>query len=75
MTSQLLVFYYVIVSPINHSLNNNDVTFFVFQIVIATPGRLIDVLENRYLVLNQCTYIVLDEADRMIGTNFWQLVT
>nr|CAH7769308.1 unnamed protein product [Callosobruchus chinensis] len=36
------------------------------EIVIATPGRLIDVLENRYLVLNQCTYIVLDEADRMI---------
>jgi superfamily II DNA/RNA helicase len=38
--------------------------------VIATPGRLIDVLENRYLVLNQCTYIVLDEADRMIDMGF-----
>lgn len=43
---------------------------FKFQIVIATPGRLIDVLENRYLVLNQCTYIVLDEADRMIDMGF-----
>lgn len=43
---------------------------FQFQIVIATPGRLIDVLENRYLVLNQCTYIVLDEADRMIDMGF-----
>ena len=32
------------------------------EIVIATPGRLIDVLENRYLVLSRCTYIVLDEA-------------
>lgn len=42
----------------------------MFQIVIATPGRLIDVLENRYLVLNQCTYIVLDEADRMIDMGF-----
>lgn len=40
------------------------------QIVIATPGRLIDVLENRYLVLSQCTYIVLDEADRMIDMGF-----
>ena len=38
--------------------------------MIATPGRLIDVLENRYLVLNQCTYIVLDEADRMIDMGF-----
>ncbi|KAJ8956799.1 hypothetical protein NQ318_014213 [Aromia moschata] len=40
------------------------------EIVIATPGRLIDVLENRYLVLAQCTYIVLDEADRMIDLGF-----
>lgn len=42
----------------------------LFQIVIATPGRLIDVLENRYLVLNRCTYVVLDEADRMIDMGF-----
>lgn len=27
-------------------------------------------MENRYLVLNQCTYIVLDEADRMIDMGF-----
>jgi ATP-dependent RNA helicase DDX23/PRP28 len=38
--------------------------------VIATPGRLIDVLENRYLVLSRCTYVVLDEADRMIDMGF-----
>ncbi|KAH3721763.1 probable ATP-dependent RNA helicase DDX23 [Dreissena polymorpha] len=40
------------------------------EIVIATPGRLIDVLENRYLVLAQCTYVVMDEADRMIDMGF-----
>ncbi|KAF3860715.1 hypothetical protein F7725_000970 [Dissostichus mawsoni] len=34
------------------------------------PGRLIDVLENRYLVLGRCTYVVLDEADRMIDMGF-----
>ena len=36
------------------------------EIVIATPGRLLDCLEQRYAVLNQCNYVVLDEADRMI---------
>lgn len=29
-----------------------------------------DCLENRYIVLNQCNYIVLDEADRMIDMGF-----
>lgn len=38
--------------------------------IIATPGRLIDCLEQRYAVLNQCNYIVLDEADRMIDLGF-----
>ncbi len=38
------------------------------EVVIATPGRLIDVLENRYLVLNQCTYVVLDEV-RVLFSN------
>ncbi|KAM7498008.1 hypothetical protein LguiA_022422 [Lonicera macranthoides] len=40
------------------------------EVVIATPGRLIDCLKNRYVVLNQCNYVVLDEADRMIDKNF-----
>ena len=41
-----------------------------FKVVIATPGRLMDVLENRYLALNQCTYVILDEADRMLDMGF-----
>jgi ATP-dependent RNA helicase DDX23/PRP28 len=32
------------------------------EVVIATPGRLKDMLDKRYLVLNQCTYIVMDEV-------------
>ena len=40
------------------------------EIVIGTPGRLIDTLESRFLVLHECRYIVLDEADRMIDLGF-----
>lgn len=40
------------------------------EIVIATPGRLIDCMEHHLLVLNQCSYIILDEADRMIDLGF-----
>lgn len=40
------------------------------HIIIATPGRLNDCLDNGYMVLNQCNYIVLDEADRMIDLGF-----
>jgi ATP-dependent RNA helicase DDX23/PRP28 len=40
------------------------------HIVVGTPGRINDCIENAYLVLNQCSYIVLDEADRMIDLGF-----
>jgi len=40
------------------------------HIVIATPGRLKDCLDRRILVLAQCSYVVMDEADRMIDMGF-----
>jgi len=36
------------------------------EVVIATPGRLIDFLESRTTNLRRVTYLVLDEADRML---------
>lgn len=40
------------------------------EIIIATPGRLRDCIDQHIVVLNQCKYVVLDEADRMIDMNF-----
>ena len=40
------------------------------EIIIATPGRLVDCLERRLLVLSQCCYVIMDEADRMIDLGF-----
>ncbi|XP_058836792.1 uncharacterized protein LOC131693185 [Topomyia yanbarensis] len=40
------------------------------EIVIATPGRLIDFLESGTTNLRRTTYLVLDEADRMLDMGF-----
>jgi len=50
------------------------------EIVIATPGRLLDFLEAGETNLQRVTYLVLDEADRMLDmvrvcTHFWFDVT
>ncbi|KAG7107922.1 Pre-mRNA-splicing ATP-dependent RNA helicase prp-28 like protein [Verticillium longisporum] len=40
------------------------------EIIVATPGRLVDCIERRLLVLGQCCYVIMDEADRMIDLGF-----
>lgn len=40
------------------------------DIVIATPGRLNDFLVSKITNLSRCTYVVLDEADRMLDMGF-----
>src|ERR1044071_931131 len=37
------------------------------QIVVATPGRLIDLIERKAIDLGQIEYVVLDEADEMLN--------
>ena len=47
-----------------HALNKG------LHIVVATPGRLIDMLEKKRFSFNNCKYLCMDEADRMIDLGF-----
>ena len=40
------------------------------QIIIGTPGRILDHIEQRILNLNKISVLVLDEADRMLDMGF-----
>ncbi|KAE8699599.1 DEAD-box ATP-dependent RNA helicase 24 [Hibiscus syriacus] len=40
------------------------------EIVVATPGRLIDMIKMKALTMMRATYLVLDEADRMFDLGF-----
>ncbi|KAJ5681934.1 Pre-mRNA-splicing ATP-dependent RNA helicase prp28 [Penicillium maclennaniae] len=44
------------------------------ELIIATPGRLVDCIERRMLVLSQCCYVIMDEADRMVDMGFEESV-
>ena len=40
------------------------------QIVVATPGRLMDMMKRRMIKINHVSYVVLDEADEMLNMGF-----
>ena len=44
------------------------------DVVVATPGRLTDLMDDRSIVLDQTRFVVLDEGDRMLDMGFIQPV-
>jgi len=54
-------------TPVNQSLEiiNRGV-----HIIVATPGRLMDMLDKKMIRLDVCRYLCMDEADRMIDMGF-----
>lgn len=38
--------------------------------MVATPGRLMDMLHKKMVTLSVCRYLCMDEADRMIDMGF-----
>lgn len=39
------------------------------DILIGTPGRIKEMVEKHYLALMRCSWVVIDEADKMISEN------
>lgn len=41
------------------------------QVIVATPGRLLDLLKQQVLDMSRVRSLVLDEADRLLDMGFW----
>ena len=44
------------------------------QIIIATPGRLIDMINRNYIYTNEIKSFILDEADEMLSSGFMDTI-
>jgi len=43
---------------------------FVVHVIIATPGRIIDLMEKNVCKMEHCKMLVLDEADKLLSQDF-----
>lgn len=61
--------YAVIFGGVGQGNQVRDLTHGV-DVLVATPGRLLDLIDQRYLKIDQVEIFVLDEADRMLDMGF-----
>lgn len=61
---------YGVVGGIDYQKQKDVVYNDVIDILVATPGRLIDFLQSGDLYLDQLDFLVIDEADRMLDMGF-----
>lgn len=40
------------------------------QVIIATPGRILDLMDKQVAKMEQCRILVLDEADKLLSQDF-----
>ncbi|KAE8706419.1 DEAD-box ATP-dependent RNA helicase 3 [Hibiscus syriacus] len=58
---------------VSYSIQRNALSRGV-DVVVGTPGRIIDLIESNYLKLGEVEYLVLDEADQMLAVGFEEAV-
>lgn len=70
LTKYLDIKVYTVLGGIDYQKQKDHVRFSVIDILVATPGRLIDFLNSDDLFLDQIDFLVIDEADRMLDMGF-----
>lgn len=43
---------------------------FLVQVIIATPGRILDLMDKNVANMEHCKILVLDEADKLLSQDF-----
>lgn len=70
LTKHLDMPVYSVLGGIDYHKQKDFVRSNVIDILVATPGRLIDFLNSSDLYLDQLDFLVIDEADRMLDMGF-----
>lgn len=70
LTKHCDVSVYSVLGGIDYQKQKDYVRGKVIDILVATPGRLIDFLGSNDLYLDQLDFLVIDEADRMLDMGF-----